>query len=101
MSDSMLYVLLLLFNGLGMVLLMMSSKRHGKKFLPHLQAITPIDIQAQWLRWLGLILCSLAFFLPFFARHTGYFVVVWFGSLSLAAGLIYLYLVVYEVRVMK
>ena len=94
MSSIMADVWLLLLNLGGMSLLMMTSKRHSAKFLPKLQRI--LSLQSTALRNMGLCLCLLAFILTYFTNHTGYFVMVWFGSLSLAAGIVYLYMVVYE-----
>ncbi|WP_131669779.1 DUF3325 family protein [Psychrobacter pygoscelis] len=99
MSSIVAYVLLLLLNLGGMSLLMMTSKRHRAKFLPKLQCILPFGSLA--LRNMGLCLCLLAFVLTYFTSHTGYFVVVWFGSLSLAAGIVYLYMVLYELSGVK
>ena len=92
MSNVVLSGLLLAFNLLGMMALMTTSKRHRDKFHPYKQKryIT----KQQWLRWLGLLL--IGFIFPFFAPHTGYFIVVWFASLIVAAGVVYLSMVVYE-----
>lgn len=93
MSNALLSGLLLAFNLLGMMALMMTSKRHRDKFY-HDEQKRYITKQ-QWLRWLGLLLLLIGFIFPFFAPPTGYFIVVWFASLIVAAGVVYLSMVVY------
>ena len=93
MSNVVLSGLLLAFNLLGMMALMMTSKRHRDKF-HHYKQKRYITKQ-QWLRWLGLLLLLISFIFPFFAPPTGYFIVVWFASLIVAAGVVYLSMVVY------
>ena len=83
---------LLLLNLLGMMVLMMTSKRHGDTF----QHKLPPFSSRQSLRWLGLILIAIAFLLTYSTYQTGYFVVVWFASLTLAAGLVYVAMMIYE-----
>lgn len=94
--------LLLLLNLLGMMVLMMSSNRHREKFqhkLPLLFYSKPNPLlRRQWLRWLGLLLLTIAFLLTYVSNQTGYFVVVWFASLTIAAGLVYLAVMIYEQR---
>lgn len=92
MSNLMLSGLLFLLNLLGMIALMISSKRHKDKF----QHKLPTFLGRKRLRWLGLILLASAFLLTYYSHQTGYFVVVWFGSLTLAAGLIYFTMTVHE-----
>lgn len=94
MSNALLSGLLLAFNLLGMMALMMTSKRHRDKF-HHYKQKRYITKQ-QWLRWLGLLLLLIGFIFPFFVPHTGYFIVVWFASLIVATGVVYLSMVVYE-----
>ena len=94
MSNMLLSGLLLAFNLLGMITLMMTSKRHRDKF-HHYEQKRYITKQ-QWLRWMGLLLLLIGFIFPFFAPHTGYFIVVWFASLIVAAGVVYLSMVIYE-----
>lgn len=91
-SDSMLSTFLFLLILLGMTALMMSSKRHSDKF----QRKLPQRLNGQVLRWLGLTILAIAFLLTYTSDQTGYFVVVWFGSLTLAAGLVYLVMMIYE-----
>lgn len=91
-SDSMLSGLLFLLSLLGMVALMMTSKRYQDKF----QHKMPLLLSGQWLRGLGLTLLAIAFLLTYTSDQTGYFVVVWFGSLTVAAGLVYLVIMIYE-----
>lgn len=93
MSNVVLSGLLLAFNLLGMMALMMTSKRHRDKF-HHYKQKRYITKQ-QWLRWLGLLLLLISFIFPFFAPPTGYFIVVWFASLIVAAGVVYLSMVIY------
>ncbi len=93
MSNALLSGLLLAFNLLGMMALMMTSKRHRDKF-HHYKQKRYITKQ-QWLRWLGLLLLLISFIFPFFAPPTGYFIVVWFASLIVATGVVYLSMVVY------
>lgn len=92
MSNLVLSELLFLVNLLGMIALMMSSKRHKDKF----QRKLPLILKGQGLRWLGLTLLAIAFLLTYSSYQTGYFVVVWFASLTVAAGLVYLIMMVYE-----
>lgn len=92
MSNLVLSGLLFLLNLLGMTTLMMSSKRHSDKF----QHKLPFFLSEQKLRWLGLVLLAMAFLLTYTSYQTGYFVVVWFASLTVAAGLVYLFMMVYE-----
>lgn len=92
MSNLVLSELLFLVNLLGMIALMMSSKRHKDKF----QRKLPLVLKGQGLRWLGLTLLVIAFLLTYSSYQTGYFVVVWFASLTVAAGLVYLIMMVYE-----
>ncbi|PKG86843.1 hypothetical protein CXF58_03900 [Psychrobacter sp. Sarcosine-02u-2] len=110
MSNALLSGLLLAFNLLGMMALMMTSKRYRNKF--HLKRPLLVAVRSnllshhdeqkryitkqQRLRWLGLLLLLIGFIFPFFAPHTGYFIVVWFASLIVAAGVVYLSMVVYE-----
>ena len=94
MSNALLSGLLLAFNLLGMMALMMTSKRHRDKFHHYKQK--RYIIKQQWLRWLGLLLLLISFIFPFFAPPTGYFIVVWFASLIVAAGVVYLSMVIYE-----
>lgn len=94
MSNVVLSGLLLAFNLLGMMALMMTSKRHRDKF--HHDEQKRYITKQQWLRWLGLLLLLIGFIFPFFVAHTGYFIVVWFASLIVAAGGVYLSMVVYE-----
>lgn len=94
MSNVVLSGLLLAFNLLGMMALMMTSKRHRDKF-HHYKQKRYITKQ-QWLRWLGLLLLLISFIFPFFAPPTGYFIVVWFASLIVAAGVVYSSMVIYE-----
>ena len=91
-TDSMLSTLLFLLSLLSMTALMMSSKRHQDKF----QHKLPQRLNGQALRWLGFILLAIAFLLTYTSDQTGYFVVVWFGSLTMAAGLVYLVMMIYE-----
>lgn len=93
MSNALLSGLLLAFNLLGMMALMMTSKRHRDKF--HHDEQKRYITKQQWLRWLGLLLLLIGFIFPFFAPPTGYFIVVWFASLIVAAGVVYLSMVVY------
>lgn len=93
MSNALLSGLLLAFNLLGMMALMMTSKRHRDKF--HHDEQKRYIIKQQWLRWLGLLLLLISFIFPFFAPPTGYFIVVWFASLIVATGVVYLSMVVY------
>lgn len=93
MSNVVLSGLLLAFNLLGMMALMMTSKRHRDKF-HHYKQKRYITKQ-QWLRWLGLLLLLIGFIFPFFVPHTGYFIVVWFASSIVATGVVYLSMVVY------
>lgn len=113
MSGFVLYGGLLLLNLLGMMVLMITSKRHIDKFQHKLPLLfrsklnTESDAynqeshitRRQCLRWLGLILLAVAFLLTYSSYQTGYFVVVWFGSLTLAAGLVYVAMLIYEQRV--
>lgn len=92
MSNLVLSELLFLVNLLGMIALMMSSKRHKDKF----QRKLPLVSKGQGLRWLGLTLLVIAFLLTYLSYQTGYFVVVWFASLTVAAGLVYLIMMIYE-----
>lgn len=92
MSNLMLSALLFLLNLLSMIALMMSSKRHRDKF----QHKLPLLLNGQWLRGLGFILLVIAFLLTYASNQTGYFVVMWFGSLTAAAGLVYCVMMVYE-----
>lgn len=94
MSNALLSGLLLAFNLLGMMALMMTSKRHRDKF--HHDEQKRYITKQQWLRWLGLLLLLISFIFPFFAPPTGYFIVVWFASLIVAAGVVYLSMVIYE-----
>lgn len=110
MSNVMLYGLLLAFNLLGMMALMMTSKRHRDKI--HLKRPLLVAVRTnllshhdeqkryinkqQWLRWLGLLLLLIGFILTCLSLHTGYFIVVWFASLIVAAGGVYLSMVIYE-----
>lgn len=91
-SDSMLSGLLFLLSLLGMIVLMITSKRHRDKFQHKLL----LRLNGQVLRGLGLILLALAFLLTYTSDQTGYFIVVWFGSLTVAAGLVYLVMMIYE-----
>ena len=93
MSNVVLSGLLLAFNLLGMMALMMTSKRHRDKF--HHDEQKRYITKQQWLRWLGLLLLLISFIFPFFAPPTGYFIVVWFASLIVATGVVYLSMVVY------
>ncbi|MGP5209539.1 DUF3325 family protein [Psychrobacter alimentarius] len=92
MSSLPLSELLFLLNLLGMIALMMTSKKHKDKF----QRKLPLVSEGQGLRWLGFTLLVIAFLLTYSSYQTGYFVVVWFGSLTVAAGLVYLIMMVYE-----
>lgn len=92
MSNLVLSGLLFLLSLLGMVALMMSSKRHSDKF----QHKLPYFLSEGKLRWLGLMLLTIAFLLTYMSYQTGYFVVVWFASLTVAAGFVYLMMMVYE-----
>ncbi len=92
MSSLVLSGSLLLLNLLGMMVLMMTSKRHSDTF----QHKLPLFLNRQGLRWLGLVLLAIAFLLTYLSYQTGYFVVVWFGSLTLAAGLVYVAMMIYE-----
>ncbi len=92
MSSLPLSELLFLLNLLGMIALMMTSKKHKDKF----QRKLPLVSKGQGLRWLGFTLLVIAFLLTYSSYQTGYFVVVWFGSLTVAAGLVYLIMMVYE-----
>ncbi len=92
MSNLVLSELLFLVNLLGMIALMITSKRHKDKF----QHKLPLVSKGQGLRWLGFTLLVIAFLLTYSSYQTGYFVVVWFGSLTMAAGLVYLIMMVYE-----
>ena len=92
MSSLPLSELLFLLNLLGMIALMMTSKKHKDKFHRKL----PLVSKGQSLRWLGFTLLVIAFLLTYSSYQTGYFVVVWFGSLTVAAGLVYLIMMVYE-----
>ena len=94
MSNVVLSGLLLAFNLLGMMALMMTSKRHRDKF--HHDEQKRYITKQQWLRWLGLLLLLISFIFPFFAPPTGYFIVVWFASLIVAAGVVYLSMAIYE-----
>lgn len=110
MSNVMLYGLLLAFNLIGMMALMMTSKRHRDKI--HLKRPLLVAVRTnllshhdeqkryinkqQWLRWLGLLLLLIGFILTCLSLHTGYFIVVWFASLIVAAGGVYLSMVIYE-----
>jgi len=94
MSNALLSGLLLAFNLLGMMALMMTSKRHRDKF--HHDEEKRYITKQQRLRWLGLLLLLISFIFPFFAPHTGYFIVVWFASLIVAAGVVYLSMAIYE-----
>lgn len=91
-SDSMLSGLIFLLSLLGMMVLMMTSKKHMDKFQHQL----PLFLSRQGLRWLGLILLATAFLLTYLSYQTSYFVVVWFASLTLAAGLVYVAMMIYE-----
>ena len=93
MSNVVLSGLLLAFNLLGMMALMMTSKRHRDKF--HHDEQKRYITKQQWLRWLGLLLLLISFIFPFFAPPTGFFIVVWFASLIVATGVVYLSMVVY------
>ena len=92
MSSLVLSGSLLLLNLLGMMVLMMTSKRHMDTF----QYKLPPFLSRQGLRWLGLVLLAIAFLLTYLSYQTGYFVVVWFASLTLAAGLVYVAMMIYE-----
>ncbi|SJN24705.1 DUF3325 family protein [Psychrobacter sp. JB385] len=92
MSSLPLSELLFLLNLLGMIALMMTSKKHKDKF----QRKLPLVSKGQGLRWLGFTLLVIAFLLTYLSYQTGYFVVVWFGSLTVAAGLVYLIMMIYE-----
>lgn len=92
LSNLVLSGLLFLLSLLGMVALMMASKRHSDKFHRKL----PLFLSRQGLRWLGLVLLTSAFLLTYASNQTGYFVVVWFGSLTVAAGLVYFVMMIYE-----
>lgn len=110
MSNLVLSELLLAFNLLGIMALMMTSKRHRDKFhlkrpllfavrlnlITHYYEQKPYITQQQWLRWLGLLLLLISFIFPFFSPHPGYFIVVWFASLMITAGGVYLSMVIYE-----
>ena len=109
MSNMLLSGLLLAFNLLGIMALMMTSKRHRDKFhlkrpllfarsnlLSHHDEQKPYITQQQWLRWLGLLLLLISFILTCFSPHPGYFIVVWFASLMITAGGVYLSMVIYE-----
>lgn len=91
-SDSILSGLIFLLSLLGMIALMMTSKKHRDTF----QHKLPLFLDRLGLRWLGLILLAIAFLLTYFSHQTGYFVVVWFASLTVAAGLVYLSIMIYE-----
>lgn len=92
MSNLALSQLLFLLNVLGMMALMITSKRHKDKFVHRL----PLVFRGQSLRGLGFTLLATALLLTYSSYLTGYFVVVWFASLTVAAGLVYLVMVVYE-----
>ena len=92
MSSLPLSELLFLLNLLGMIALMMTSKKHKDKF----QRKLPLVSKGQGLRWLGFTLLVISFLLTYSSYQTGYFVVVWFGSLTVAAGLVYLIMMIYE-----
>jgi len=92
MSNLALSQLMFLLNLLGMTTLMMTSKRHKDKFLHRL----PFVFRGQRLRWLGFTLLVTALLLSYSSYQTGYFVVMWFASLTVTAGLIYLMMLVYE-----
>ena len=94
MSNVVLSGLLLAFNLLGMMALMMTSKRHRDKF--HHDEQKRYITKQQWLRWLGLLLLLIGFIFPFFVPRTGYFIVVWFASSIVATGVVYLSMVIYE-----
>ena len=94
MSNALLSGLLWAFNLLGMMALMMTSKRHRDKF--HHDEQKRYITKQQWLRWLGLLLLLIGFILTCFSLDTGYFIVVWFASLIVAAGVVYLSMVIYE-----
>ena len=110
MSNVLLSGLLLAFNLLGMMALMMTSKRHRDKFhlkrpllvavrsnlLSHHDEQKRYIIKQKWLRWMGLLLLLVSFILTCLSLHTGYFIVVWFASLIVAAGGVYLSMVIYE-----
>lgn len=109
MSNLLLSGSLLLFNLLSMIALMMSSKRHIAKFQTKRPLLLPTqsnptsnyhhkwDMTAQQrLRRLGLLLLLLSLGLTCFSHRTGYFIVVWFASLILAAGSVYLSMVIHE-----
>lgn len=91
-SDSMLSGLIFLLSLLGMIALMITSNRHIERF----QHKLPSFLSRQGLRWLGLALLAIAFLLTYFSYQTGYFVVVWFASLTVTAGLVYLAVIIYE-----
>ncbi len=63
MSNVVLSGLLLAFNLLGMMALMMTSKRHRDKF--HHDEQKRYITKQQWLRWLGLLLLLIGFIFPF------------------------------------
>ncbi|WP_227678364.1 DUF3325 family protein [Psychrobacter vallis] len=88
----MLSILLFLLNLLGLIALMISSKRHVDTF----QHKLPLFLSRHRLRWLGLLLLAIAFLLTYFSHQTGYFVVVWFASLTVTAGLVYLAMMIYS-----
>lgn len=92
MSSLVLSGLLFLLNLLSMMALMMSSKRHSDKFQRRLSSF----LSGQQLRWLGLTLLAMAFLLTYTSYQTGYFVVMWFASITTAAGVVYLLMMVYE-----
>ena len=110
MSNALLSGLLLAFNLLGMMVLMMTSKRHRDKFhlkrpllvavrsnlLSHHDEQKRYIIKQKWLRLMGLLLLLVSFILTCLSLHTGYFIVVWFASLIVAAGGVYLSMVIYE-----
>lgn len=110
MSNLVLSGLLLAFNLLGMMAVMMTSKRHKDKFQfkqPFLFAVRSNLLSYHydqkryitkqlWLRWMGLLLLLIGFILTCLSLHTGYFIVVWFASLIVAAGGVYLSMVIYE-----
>lgn len=91
-SDSILSGLIFLLSLLGMIALMMTSKRHMDTF----QHKLPLFLDRQRLRWLGLLLLAIAFLLTYFSHQTGYFVVVWFASLTVTAGWVYLAMMIYS-----
>src|SRR5690606_14662331 len=93
MSNVVFSGLLLAFNLLGMMALMMSSKRHRDKF--HHDEQKRYITKQLWLRWLWLLLLLIGSIFSLFVPYTGYFIVVWFPSLIVATGIIYLSMVVY------